>query len=306
MNYFFLAFKPVLPSSQQDIQNITCDEHRKISIANTDYELLLHYSENDEYQIAVYLEDMLCFEAFANCESFTLIYLAFDNKLYEKRETKNNFGKEVVYLENGFSFVKKYDNNGIVICACTIVNSQKNGFGYLYNGDCLEYIGFLKDDKRYGLGISYNTKNKKYWNDLWISDQEDVSRVSIENPIEIDIYNDSLVAMEIEQLFISSFTLQSPMFTVSSFPKLKQLVICENCSMNTGSPCKKLSINNKSIESIIIKARSLVTIEEMIVEDCPKLYRIEIGVPNKDNKNGKLCLEKCQLFKFHSIYLIDD
>ena len=61
-----------------------------------------------------------------------------------------------------------------------------------------------------------------------------------------------------------------------------------------------------SVQSIIIEARSLISIEEMIVEDCPKLYRIEIGVPNKDNKNGKLCLEKCQLFKFHSIYLIDD
>lgn len=305
MNYFFLAFKPVLPSSQQDIQNITSDERRSIKIANTDYELLLHYSENDEYQIAVYLEDMLCFEAFANCESFTLLYLTFDKKSCEIIGTENNFGKEVIYLEIGFSFIIIYDNNENVISACTKINSQKNGFGCLYKGGCLEYIGFFKDDKRYGFGISFDNENDILRNDLWISVQDE-SRVSIENPIEIDISHYSLVAKEIKQLFISSVTLQSPMFTVSSFPKLKKLVICEKCCWNTGSPCKKLYINNKSIESIIIKARSLLSIEEMIVEDCPKLKRIEIGVPNEDNSNGKLCLENCQLFKFQSTFLIDD
>ena len=305
MKYFYSLFKTILSSSQQAIQNNTSENCRSIRIANTNYEIRREYLDNKEYKFVIFMDAIPCYEAFENDKSFSLIFITIDKKSYENKVIENDFESNVCRYKNGYSIVKEEHSNCNISYTGTKVNSQKNGFGCIYNGDDLDYIGFFKDDKRYGFGISYDKKNNIYWNDLRISDQ-DVKRDSNENPIEIDIYNNSPVLEKVERLFTSSYNLQFPEFPMSFFTNLKQLVICENCSKNNCSPCKTLYISNMSVQSIIIEARSLISIEEMIVENCWNLNVIEIGVPGEDNYDSNICLEKCQLFKFHSIYLIDD
>ena len=199
---------------------------------------------------------------------------------------------------NAYGFGHLYNTDNNIIYEGFMFNNQKVGFGkeFYPEGDQIIYYGSFLNNTRCGYGILYDKKNEIVYEGDWINGNGDCNKW-YSNPV--DITNEYEFHSLIQEFRVG----------VHKEDMNDEVLENYNCSQFNRGTKSELSITKlklvdfMNLEKIDIGVECFVETSIFVVENCPKLESIEIGmlsfvllIPDEDEEDISSKLNKKAIF----------